>query len=217
MDVETARFNMIEQQIRPWDVLDPAVLDACSKVPRELFVPEQFKRLAFTDTEIELGHGQRMLAPKLEARVLQALDIAAADRVLEIGTGSGYLAALLAHLGAHVTSIEIHEQLSNQAQASLRRAGINNAKLHIGDGIDGWTTAEPYDVIVVTGSLPNRRASIEQQMSIHGRMFAVLGEGPVMEAVLITRLSKDSWSVESLFETEIAPLVGAELKPEFEF
>ncbi len=217
MDLETARFNMIEQQIRPWDVLDPTVLAACANVPRELFVPEAYSNLAFTDTEIDLGHGQTMLAPKLEARALQALGIRTSDRILEIGTGSGYLAALLATLGAHVTSIEYFEDLSTFAHTNLRRAGIANTKLHVGDGIDGWSTAEPYDVIVVTGSCPTRRTSIEQQMSINGRMFIVVGERPVMEAILVTRLSKDTWASESLFETELAPLIGAETKPVFKF
>jgi len=217
MDFETARFNMIEQQIRPWDVLDPEVLSACSEIRRELFVPEDYRQLAFSDTSIGLGHGQSMMPPKVEARLLQALAIRAGDRILEIGTGSGYLTALLATLGAHLTSIEQHEDLSSKAQASLRSAGIGNVKLHVGDGVDGWSTAEPYDVIVVTGSCPGRRPAIEQQLSINGRMFAVIGSAPVMEATLITRLSKDNWAAESLFETDLTPLTGAELEPEFEF
>jgi len=217
MDFETARFNMVEQQIRPWEVLDPTVLHACASIPRELFVPEDYRELAFSDTTIPLGHGQFMMTPKVEARLLQALDVQRTDRVLEIGTGSGYLTALLSALGAHVTSIEIHAELSERAKHNLRRAGGNNYKLHVGDGLDGWTTAEPYDVIVVTGSLPRRRPSIEQQLSSNGRLFAVLGRAPVMEATLITRLSKGSWSTESLFETEIGVLVGAEEKPSFQF
>lgn len=217
MDLETARFNMIEQQIRPWDVLDPAVLAACASVPREQFVPEDYRTLAFSDTEISLGHGQAMLAPKVEARLLQSLNVQPGDRILQIGTGSGYLAALLATLGAHVTAIEIFDDLSERARANLRRAGITNTKLHVGDGLDGWSTAEPYDVIVVAGSMPTRRPAIEQQLSPHGRLVAVLGQAPVMEAVLVTRLSKDSWSTESLFETELTPLIGAEPEPEFRF
>jgi protein-L-isoaspartate(D-aspartate) O-methyltransferase len=217
MDLETARFNMIEQQIRPWEVLDPNVLAACADVHRELFVPEAYRKLAFTDTNINLGHSQSMMSPKIEARLLQSLSIQASDRILEIGTGSGYLVALLATLGAHVTSIEQYADLSTAAQSNLRRAGITNAKLHVGDGIDGWSTAEPYDVIVVTGSCQSRRPAIEQQLSINGRMFVVVGSAPVMEALLITRLSKDTWATESLFETDLTPLSGAELKPEFKF
>ena len=217
MDFETARFNMVEQQIRPWEVLDPVVLDACSRVPRELFVPEPYRQLAFSDTSIDIGCGQYMMPPKVEARLLQALDIRRADRILEIGTGSGYLTALLGTLGAHVTSIEIFEALSENAKGNLRRADITNVKLHCGDGLDGWSTAEPYDVIVVTGSSPARRPAIEQQLSLLGRMFIVIGVAPVMEATLITRSSKGTWSSEGLFETELAPLIGAEAKAEFRF
>ncbi len=217
MDFETARFNMVEQQIRTWEVLDANVLEACANVQREYFVPDGYRQLAFCDTSIDLGHGQAMMPPKVEARVLQALDVQRADRVLEIGTGSGYLTALLATLAAHVTSIEIFDDLSARAKHNLRNAGINNVALHVGDALDGWSTAEPYDVIVVTGSSPERRALIEQQLSLNGRMFIVVGTAPVMEALLITRLAKDSWSVESLFETELPPLLGAESKPEFKF
>ena len=217
MDFETARFNMVEQQIRPWEVLDPNVLNACAQVPREAFVPENYRQLAFSDTELDIGHGQAMMAPKIEARLLQALDVRRTDRVLEIGTGSGYLSALLASLAAHVTSIEIFDDLATRAKHNLRQGGISNIALHVGDGLDGWSTAEPYDVIVVTGSTPARRPLIEQQLSINGRMFIVVGVAPVMEALLITRLAKDSWTTESLFETELAPLLGAEQKPEFRF
>ncbi len=217
MDFETARFNMVEQQIRTWEVLDPGVLTACSDVARDQFVPEPYRNLAYADTEIEIGHGQRMMSPKIEARLLQALAVRPSDRILEIGTGSGYLTALLATLGAHVTSIEYHEDLSAAGKANLARAGIGNVKLHVGDGIDGWTTAEPYDVIVLTGSCPERRPVIERQLSIGGRLFAVIGCHPVMEAVLVTRVTQDSWAEESLFETELAPLIGAEPKPEFSF
>jgi protein-L-isoaspartate(D-aspartate) O-methyltransferase len=217
MDVETARFNMVEQQIRPWDVLDANVLDVCTRVPRELFVPEAYRNLAFSDTSIPIGHAQHMMAPKVEARLLQALDVRSADRVLEIGTGSGYLCALLAALGAHVTSIELFEDLSARAKDNLKRSGVGNVKLHVGDGLEGWRTAEPYDVIAVTGSTPSRRPAIEQQLALGGRMFLVIGVAPVMEATLITRLTKDTWATESLFETELEALVGAETKPEFQF
>lgn len=217
MDFETARFNMVEQQIRTWDVLDANVLDACAKVHRERFVPEGYRQLAFSDSAIDIGHGQAMMPPKIEARLLQALDVQRGDRVLEIGTGSAYLTALLATLAAHVTSIELYADLSLRAKHNLRDANISNVALHVGDAVDGWSTAEPYDVIVVTGSSPARRPLIEQQLSQNGRMFIVVGTAPVMEALLITRLAKDSWAVECLFETELAPLIGAEAKPEFQF
>ena len=217
LDFEVARFNMVEQQIRPWDVLDARVLHACTEVPRELFVPAAYRNLAFTDTSIAIGHDQHMMQPKVEARLLQALAVQPTDRILEIGTGSGYLTALLATLGAHVTSIEYYEDLAQGAKENLRHAGIGNIKLHVGDALDGWPTAEPYDVIAVTGSCPARRVAIEQQLGIGGRLFMVLGQAPVMEATLVTRLSKDSWTTEGLFETELAPLIGAEARPEFEF
>ena len=217
MDVETARFNMVEQQIRPWEVLDPNVLDACLHVPREIFVPDEYQNLAFSDTTIEIGHGQAMMAPKLEARLVQALEVHGSDRVLEIGTGSGYLTALLGTLGAHVTSIELYDDLSAVAKEKLDRILIQNVTLHVGDGLEGWNTAAPYDVIAVTGSAPARSPSLEQQLSIGGRMFIVIGTPPVMEATLISRVDQNSWATEILFETELAPLVGAEPKPEFRF
>lgn len=217
LDLEIARFNMVEQQIRTWEVLDPRVLEACSHVHRELFVPEGYRNLAFSDTTIPLSHGQYMLSPKIEGRLLQSLGIEPTDRILEIGTGSGFLTALSATLGAHVTSIEYFDELSERAKYNLRQSGIMNTKLHVGDGIDGWPTAEPYDVIIVGGSCPARRPTIEQQLSINGRLFMVIGVGPVMEAVLVTRLARDTWATESLFETELSPLIGAEIKPEFRF
>ena len=217
MDFDAARFNMVEQQIRPWDVLDPLVLDVFSTLQRELFVPDEYQRLAFSDTAIDIGHGQSTLPPKLEARLAQALDIESTDRILEIGTGRGFLTAVLATLGAHVTSIEMFEPLATAAKENLGRAGITNATLHVGDGIDGWTTAAPYDVIVLGGSLASRRASIEQQLSRNGRMFVVLGGPPVMEAVIIRRIDDNTWVQESLFETEVPPLIGGEAKQSFEF
>ena len=217
MDFETARFNMVEQQIRPWEVLDQNVLDACLAVPREAFAPKQYQNLAYSDTMVEIGHGQFMMAPKIEARLLQALDLRASDRILEIGTGTGYLAALLATLGAHVTSVDLFDDFTARANENLRQNGIKNVKLHVGDALDGWSSATPYDVIAVTGSSPARRKAIEEHLSIGGRMFIIIGAPPVMEAALITRVDEDTWSDEILFETELAPLIGAEPEPEFHF
>ena len=217
MDFETARFNMVEQQIRPWEVLDQNVLNACLAVPREAFAPKQYQNLAFSDTMVDIGHGQFMMAPKIEARLLQALDVQASDRILEIGTGTGYFAALLATLGAQVTSVDLFDDFTERAAESLRQNGITNVELHVGDALDGWRTATPYDVIAVTGSSPARRQAIEEQLSIGGRMFIIVGMAPVMEAALITRLDKDTWGEEILFETELAPLIGAETGPEFRF
>ena len=217
MDFETARFNMVEQQIRPWEVLDPDVLDACLQVPREIFAPEEYQNLAFSDTTIEIGHDQTMMAPKLEARLVQTLEVQHNDRILEIGTGSGYLAALLGTLGAHVTSVEIFDDLSASAKQKLDRISLSNVKLYVDDGLEGWATAAPYDVIAVTGSSPDRLRSVEQQLSIGGRLFIVIGSSPVMEATLITRVDENTWATENLFETDLAPLIGAEQKPEFSF
>ena len=217
MDFETARFNMVEQQIRPWEVLDPDVLDACLSVERENFVPQQFRNLAFSDTSIDLGHGQSMMLPKVEARLVQSLAIEPADRILEVGTGSGYLTALLGTLGAHVMSVDIETEFVDTAGAKLSRAEIDNVKLLVGDGLDGWTAAAPYDVIAVTGSSPLRRPKIETQLSGGGRMFIVVGLEPVMEALLITRTGANQWTTESLFETTLTPLIGAEPSPTFKF
>ena len=217
MDFETARFNMVEQQIRPWEVLDQNVLNACLAVPREAFAPKLYQNLAFSDTMVDIGHGQFMMAPKIEARLLQALDVQASDRILEIGTGTGYFAALLATLGAQVTSVDLFDDFIERAAESLRQNGMTNVELHVGDALDGWRTATPYDVIAVTGSSPARRQAIEEQLSIGGRMFIIVGMAPVMEAALITRVDEHTWSEEILFETELAPLIGAQPEPEFRF
>lgn len=217
MDINQARFNMVEQQVRPWEVLDPAVLDAMMTIPRELFVPDDYQQLAFSDTRIPLGFGQTMLAPKCEGRVLQALSPTTAHRALEIGTGSGYLAALLGQLCREVVSVEIQPEFVTPASRKLRLAGLTNVQLESGDGLDGWPARGPYDLIAVTGSVPLRRAALEQQLVIGGRLFLVIGTGPAMEACVITRQSETHFELESLFEIELAPLRGAAQKPTFKF
>ena len=209
MDIEQARFNMIEQQIRPWDVLDTGVLEVIRLTPRELFVPDQYRNLAFSDLEIPLSRGQCMMAPKVEARMLQALQIKPGDRVLEIGTGSGFVTACLARLGSYVDTIEWFEDLSVRAQSTLENLEIKNVSLIHGDAISECTDKQ-YDVIAVTASMPVYRDSFESRLVTGGRMFVVTGEAPVMQAQLLTRVDLQGLHCTTLFETNLPPLVGLE-------
>ena len=217
MDIEKARFNMIEQQIRPAEVLDTRVLDTIATTPREAFVPAEYRDLAFSDTNIPLGHGQAMMKPILEARLLQALDVQPTDKVLEIGTGSGYLTALLAKLGAHVFSVEIQPELLEQARARLAAQGIDNVTLEQGDAAHGWDGNNPFDVIVITGSLPILPESFQRGLTVGGRLVVIVGSAPAMDVRLITRVAEDSWTSESLFETELPALANAEQPSAFVF
>jgi protein-L-isoaspartate(D-aspartate) O-methyltransferase len=213
MDLEQARFNMVEQQIRPWDVLDQTVLDLLFKVRREEFVPAAYRSLAFVDMEIPLGHGESMWSPKLEARVVQSLQIRKTDKVLEIGTGSGYLTALLASMAGQVHSVEIHADFLIDAEARLKAHGFDNVTLEAGDASRGWERHSPYDVIVVTGSLPVLPETLPAQLAPGGRLFAVTGDDPVMNAQMVTCVSRGVFRSETLFETSLKPLVNA-LQPE---
>jgi protein-L-isoaspartate(D-aspartate) O-methyltransferase len=217
IDVERARFNMVEQQIRPWEVLDQEVLDLLFAVRREEFVPAQYRSLAFVDTEIPLGHGEKMLAPKIEARMLQALAVKPGDRVLEVGTGSGYMTALLAKRGAHVYSVEIIPEFSAQAAAKLEAYGITNVTLEVGDAARGWDRHAPYDVIVLTGSVPVLADAFERSLNPGGRLLAVIGEAPAMEARLITCTAPDTYNSIGLFETCIPALRNAPQPERFVF
>jgi protein-L-isoaspartate(D-aspartate) O-methyltransferase len=219
MDMEQARFNMVEQQIRPWDVLDQDVLDLLRQVRREDFVPEQYRELAFSDMEIPLGHGEAMLSPKLEARMLQEVGVKATDQVLEVGTGSGYMTALLARM-AHqgwVCSVEIVPEFTLRAEAILRQYGISNAALEVGDAARGWKQGGPYDVIVLTGSVPVLPEAFQADLKIGGRLFAVVGEAPVMEAQLITCVAEGVYRTTNLFETSVPPLKNAMQPQRFVF
>lgn len=217
LNVEQARYNMIEQQVRTWEVLDQRVLDVMSAVPREQFVPEQYRPLAFADTQIPLGEGRVMMEPKLEGRVLQALGLQPTDRVLEVGTGSGYLTACLAKLVAHVVTVERSEALSKAAQARLEALGIGNVSFCIGQCGQGWELDPPYDAIALTGACPRVPEVYKQQLKHGGRMFVVVGQGPIMEALLITRLGDQEWSSESLFDTKLPLLEGVEPEQHFVF
>ena len=221
MNFEQARFNMVEQQIRPWEVLDQAVLDLLYAVPREEFVPPEYLTLAFADMEIPLEtnskSAERMWAPKIEARVLQELAVRKSDRVLEVGTGSGYLTALLAHRAAHVRSVEIKAALAEFGRANLALHGADNVTLETGDAARGWAKHAPYDVIVLTGSTPLLPAAFIEQLAPGGRLFAVVGDAPVMVARLMTCTAPGVCGNLDLFETQLAPLVNCEQPQRFRF
>lgn len=213
-DFERARHNMVEQQIRPWQVLDATVLDLLTVLRREDYVPAAYRALAFSDMEIPLrvdgvDSGQSMWAPKLEARVVQELAPKPQEHVLEVGTGSGYLAALLAHKVRQVLSVEIDPRLARFAADNLTRNGVRNVRVDVGDAGRGWPAAAPYDAIVITGSLPAVPDALRAQLRIGGRLVAVVGDAPAMHAQVITRVAADGYDTRRLFETEIKPLVNA--------
>ena len=215
MNVEQARFNMIEQQIRTWEVLDQRILDLVGRVHRERYVPEKYKDIAFADLRIPLGDGNEMMEPKLEARILQVLNVQPAHRVLEIGTGSGYLTACLADIADSVVSYEIDEDISRQAGHNLAEDDHENVSLRVDDALSEIQLEEQFDIIVLTGSLPSMDKRFHESLKIDGRMFMVVGEAPAMDATLITRVGENEWSQESLFETELAPLLNARAPSRF--
>ncbi|NOX75035.1 MAG: protein-L-isoaspartate O-methyltransferase [Gammaproteobacteria bacterium] len=214
---EQARFNMIEQQIRPAEVLDQRVLDTIADTPRETFVPETYRALAFSDVHVFLSHDQVMMKPIMEARLLQALDVQPDDKVLEIGTGSGYFTALLAKLGDQVHSVEIQPELLALAQKNLSAQHINNVTLIEGDASHDWDDGGPFDVIAVTGSLPILPDSFQQNLTVGGRMVVIVGQSPVMEVQLITRTSESQWTTEILYETDFPTLLNVEQPSGFVF
>jgi protein-L-isoaspartate(D-aspartate) O-methyltransferase len=216
MDVEFARRQMIEQQVRAWRVLDDRVLGVMAQVRRELFVPPEMRELAFADTSIPLGHGQSMFAPKVEGRVLQALELDPGDEVLEVGTGSGYFAACLARLAGPVRSVEIFPDLSGRARENLRASGVGGVTVETLDAMT-LTDTNRYDVIAVTGSLPVYDERFQRMLKVGGRLFVAVGSVPVMDAQLVRRVSADQWVRESLFETVIEPLINAPEPPRFFF
>lgn len=217
MNFETARFNMLEQQIRPWEVLDQKSLDIIEEIPREDFVSAPYKAMAFADMELPLGQGQFMLAPKIEAKILQAVQIQKYDKILEIGTGSGYLTALMASLGQQIKSLEIRAEFTEQARSRLDTLNIGNVELETIDAAQGYDTNEKFDVIVITGSLPNLPDSYKNKLTTGGRLFVVTGQEPIMEAHLITRTSNEQWADVALFETQLATLDNAVMPNPFNF
>jgi len=217
MNIEQARFNMIEQQIRPWNVLDQDVLDLLHVVKREQFVPAAYQNLAFADVEIPLPGGDAMLAPKFEARILQEVGVKKHETVLEIGTGSGYMAALLAHRAAKVTTVEINPETAELAKKNLANAGIHNVTVEVGNGAQGWEKGAPYDAIVISGALEVLPEAILKQVKVGGRIAAIVGQAPVMEASIITRTGETSFSTVKVFETNVRYLSGAPVPSHFQF
>jgi protein-L-isoaspartate(D-aspartate) O-methyltransferase len=216
MNVEDARTQMVNQQVRAWDVLDPAVLAVLAQVPREQFVPPRFRNLAFADTEIPLGSGQFMLTPQVEGRLLQALALRGTDRVLEVGTGSGFLTACLARLGSSVTSLEILPELADAARRNLRGVATWNAEVRTED-VFQYRPAEPWDVIAVTGSVPQPDDRFQHWLADGGRLFMVVGQNPLMQARLVTRQGPDQWTTTTLFETSLPALINATPPSKFRF
>jgi len=221
MNTEQARYNMIEQQIRTWNVLNVEVLDLLKVVKREAFVPAAYKSLAFMDTEIPLPCDANMLAPKVEARILQEAEVKSSDNVLEIGAGSGYMAALLAHQARHVTTVEIEPALVAMAEKNLASQGLKNVEVVLGNGAQGWQGAgefaAPYDVIIISGSLPVLPDAFLQQLKVGGRLLAIVGTLPVMVAQKITRLSDVSYETVNMFDTLATPLREAPMPEQFKF
>ena len=217
MNIEQARFNMVEQQIRPWEVLDPDVLELLFQVKREDFVPPEHRSIAFADLEVPLGHGESMMQPKVEARILQDLAVQPHETVYEVGTGSGYLTALLARRARHVTSAEIYPDLKSRAERNLRAVGAANVTLLEGDSARAPLAESAFDVIVLTGSTPVLPQAFLDRLSPGGRLFAVVGDSPVMKAVVVRQPVAGSFQHAELFETLLKPLVNAAQPPRFRF
>ncbi|MGD8428905.1 MAG: protein-L-isoaspartate O-methyltransferase [Ectothiorhodospiraceae bacterium] len=216
LNLERARYNMVEQQIRPWEVLDERILDVIETLPRESFVPEPYRNLAYADIQIPLPEDQVMLEPRVEARLLQALNPSPQETALEIGTGTGYLTACLARLAGDVTTVDIRQSFRELAGGHLAAQGIRNVRFEVADAANGWDDGRRYDCIAVTGSLPELHEGFHRSLTIGGRLFVVVGEPPIMEALLITRVGDEQWATESLFDTSVKPLDGAARKHRFQ-
>jgi len=209
-NAEVARQNMIENQVRPWEVLDPRVLDVLAAVRREDFVPARHRALAFADMALPIGNGETMMKPTVEGRLLQALGLGADDRVLEIGTGSGFVTACLARLAASVTTVEIHADLADAARARIAAAGARNVRIEVADAMKTLRTGERFDAVVVTGAVYALPDAFRAWVAPNGRLFAIVGESPAMQAMLYTRADETHWREESLFETDLRYLTHAE-------
>jgi len=217
INIESARHNMVVSQIRTGSVLDDRILELVGRGPRQDFVPDALRNLAFVDMQIPLGHGEVMMAPLVEARLLQELAIKLADKILEIGTGSGYMTWLLAQLGGKVHSVEIRAEFIDRASGRLAAHGARNVELEIGDGARGWDRHAPYDVILVTGSLPLLPEAFKKQLAAGGRLIAIVGQSPAMQAQRITRITESGFDTRGLFETDLPPLQNALAPSAFAF
>lgn len=216
-NIESARHQMVTQQVRAWSVLDPAILTVMAQVPREHFVPPRYRSLAFADTAIPLDHGQRMLTPQVTGRLLQALEVTPSDSVLEVGTGSGFITACLGRLAARVVSLELRPQLAEAARERLDSIGVRNCDVLTQDAFQ-WRPTEQFNAVAVTGSLPVFDPRFQEWLAPGGRLFLVVGEAPAMEALLIRRdLSGTGFLRESLFETVVPPLDNAPRPEPFVF
>lgn len=215
MNLEQARYFMVEQQIRPWDVLDPTILDLLMDTPRHEFVDEEFEALAYTDIELPIGKNEKMMAPKVEGKFLQAVAIEANNKVLEIGTGSGYMTALIAKLAKEVTTVEIDTELQKKAMQRLN--SFKNITFKTGDASNGWQDNQYYDAIIITGAMKQLPECYKEKLSIGGRLVSITGHSPAMNATLITRVSDNEWTQEFLFETDIDYLHNASNTSEFKF
>ncbi len=209
LNVDLARLNMIQSQVRTWDVLDQRITETLATVARESFVPQHCRNFAFVDMQIPLGHGQVMMEPKVEGRMLQTLDPRPDEHALEIGTGSGFITACLSKLAGRVTSVEFYADLQSEAGARLQAGGFQRIDLVTGDAAAGWDDGVHYDVIAVTGSLPELHQGFHRSLSIGGRLFVIVGEFPIMEALRVTRVGENAWSTESLFDTSVPSLENA--------
>ncbi|MGH8280379.1 MAG: protein-L-isoaspartate O-methyltransferase family protein [Gammaproteobacteria bacterium] len=217
MSYQFAREQMVKQQVRAWDVLDPRVLDVLDALPREEFVPQAYRGLAYADTQIPLPHGQAMMAPKVEGRLLQALDPQPQETTLEIGTGSGFVTACLARLAHTVFSVDIFPEFTAGAAGTLKQLGIGNLQLETRDATQLTWATQRFDLIAITASLPAYDRKYGDRLTVGGRMFVIVGQPPIMEALLITRVAEDAWARESLFETALPPLINAVAPPAFRF
>lgn len=217
MNFEQARIDMIEQQLRTWDVLDAQILNLIRNLPREIFVPRGYQEFSYSDMQVPLTHEQVMLPPREVGRILQSLNVQPHEHVLEIGTGSGYLTALLSKLAEHVTSVEIFPDISDEAQKAWQHFQLTNIKAEIGDASSEWQPHSAFDVICITGALPQLADHWRRQLNIGGRLFVVLGSASLMHATLITRVSHQEWTNQILYETLVPTLINAQQPPEFEF
>lgn len=213
LNFEEARHNMVVQQIQPWNVRDDKVLELIRRLPREDFVPAQYREHAFTDMYIPLGNGQEMMSPKLEAYILQALQVQDKDKVLEVGTGSGYVTGLLASQARHVISVDIDADIQKKAEETLNAHQITNVTFEVGDAALGWDAHKPYDIIVITGSIPVLPENFQRNLNVGGRLIAIVGDAPAMELIMITRETENEWSHKVLLETSIPALINA-VEPE---